>query len=81
MFGKVEQDAHQTPLSLQGPFTVLVKALFECKLTVTLFRIPIEYGIHSIYGLGTIQGLYFCEGLAFDTQQRAHCMFQPRIIC
>ena len=25
LFGKVEEDAHQTPLSLQGPFTVLVR--------------------------------------------------------
>ena len=29
---------------MQGPFTVLVKALFERKLTVTLVRIPIGYG-------------------------------------
>ena len=45
------------------------KALFECKLTVTLVCITIEHDIQPIYELGTVLGLCRRESLAIDPQQ------------
>ena len=44
LFGKVEEDAYETPLSLLETLTVFGEALFKCKPTVTLVWSPIESG-------------------------------------
>ena len=92
-FGKFEKETEEETFwqswrgrSLDPDFSASTvycfgEALFECKLTVTLFRIPIEHGIHPVYELGTVLDLCSSESLAFDTQQWSPCMFQPHILC
>ena len=80
-YGKVEEETEEETVwkSLRGRLgypnfsarTVYCfgETLFECKSTVTLFRIPIEHGIQPVYELGTVLGLCLRESLYFDTQQ------------
>ena len=91
-FGKVEKDTEEENVwqswrGLLGYLTFNARSvycfgeyLFECKWTVTSFRIPIEHGIHPISQLGTVLGLCHSDSSAFDTQQWAPGMFQLHII-
>ena len=68
LFGKGSRGISLEPAFSASTVYCFGEDIFECKLTVTLFRIPIDYGIQPVYELETALGLCCHDSLAFDTQ-------------